>query len=440
MSTQSSAPGSDGSTGNGSTGNRSDGGPGNSGGDEDGWPELASAIGDLGTALLDAGYAVTDVQRSLCAVADAYGGRDITIGVLPGAILIDDGTAARTRLVNATGELMSFRQVADVACIARDAETAVVPTPTVRERLREIRALPALFPRPVAVLGSGLMSAGIAVVFRTTWWAVALDFLLALLVGAALIYGGRIPGLLTVLPFVAAFGVSAAVYGLAPQLQTGAVTLFVVCAPLVILIPGATITTGVVELAAGDVVSGGGRFASGLIMWATLAVGIAAGAAVFGSSVGDASGTPAYVVPGWAVLPAVVVLAVGVGLFFDAAWSLTAVLIVVLTATYGLVAAAQTVTLAPVASGIAAAVMLPLLRLLELRFPRWPAAVTFRPAFWLLVPGSLGLVAITQVSADGTAPSGQALLGSVVATVVAIAVGVQIGAVLSSAAASGSRA
>lgn len=403
-------------------------------GDDLGLPDPALALGELGAALLDAGYAVTDVQRVLCEVAGAHSRSDITIGVLPSAVLIDNPADGRTRLVNATGELMSFRQVAEVATIASAAQNAAEPPAVLRQQLHAVRDLSAKFPRPVAVLGSGLMSAGIAVVFRTTWWAVLIDFVLALLVGAVLIYGTGIKGLTALLPFLTAFGVSAVVYGLAPYLQTGGVTLFVVCAPLVVLIPGATITTGVVELAAGDVVSGGGRFVSGLILWAMLAVGIAAGAAVMSAPVDGAGAVPAYPVPGWAVLPAVVVLAVGVGLFFDASWSLIAVLVVVCTATYGLVAITQIVTVAPVASGVAAAVMLPLLRLLELHSPRWPAAVTFRPAFWLLVPGSLGLVAITQVSASGDAPSGQALLGSVVATVIAIALGVQIGAVLSSAA------
>jgi uncharacterized membrane protein YjjP (DUF1212 family) len=399
---------------------------------EPGRQDVALALGDLGAALLDAGYAVTDVQQILQAVADAHGRGDATIGVLPSAIMVDDPAAGRTRLVSSRGTGLTFDQTAEVAEIARVAQDGACPLEPMRDRLRLARATTPRFPRPVRVFGSGLQSAGIAVVFRTTWWAVALDFVLALLVGAALFYGGRIRGLATVLPFVAAFSVSAVVYWLAADLQLGTVTLFVVCAPLVILIPGATITTGVVELAAGDVVSGGGRVVSGLIMWATLAVGIAAGAAVVGVPAGVAYEAPADAVPGWAVWPAVVVLALGVGLFFDASWSLTAVLVVVLTVTYAVVAGAQALAAAPVASGIAAAIMLPSLRFLEVMHPRWPAAVTFRPAFWLLVPGSLGLVAITEVSSAGGQDSGQALLIGVVATVVAIAVGVQIGAVLGS--------
>ena len=391
--------------------------------------DTAAALGELGAGLLDAGYAVTDVQQVLRGVADAHGRPDFTIGVLPSAVLIDDPLGPGTRLTNAHRAELTFDQVAQVAGLARSAEHRAASLPQVRAQLREIRGQRPRFPRFVAVLGSGLMSAGIAVVFRTTWWAVALDFALALVVGAALIFGSRVRGLLTVLPFLAAFAVSLVVYWLAADLQWGTVTLFVVCAPLVVMIPGATITTGVVELAAGDVVSGGGRFVSGLIMWATLAVGIAAGAAVIDVPATAQDTGPVAIVPAWAVLPAVLVLALGVGLFFDAAWSLTAVLAVVLSVTYGVVAAAQVLSSAPVASGIAAAVMLPLLRTLEYVRPRWPAAVTFRPAFWLLVPGSLGLVAITEVATDGRA-GGQELLGGVVATVVAIAVGVQIGAVL----------
>jgi uncharacterized membrane protein YjjP (DUF1212 family) len=396
---------------------------------EDADADIAIVLGELGAALLDAGYAVTDVAQTLRTVGATRGRTDLTIGVLPSAIMVDDPLTGRMRMVNASSAAFSFDQVAEVASIARCAELQPISATLLRERLSAVRTREPRFPRAIAILGSGLQSAGIAVVFRTTWWAVLLDFVLALVVGACLMYGGRIAGLAAVLPFLLTFVVSLVVYGLAADLQLGAVTLFAVCAPLVILIPGATITTGVVELSAGDVVSGGGRFVSGLIMWATLAVGIAAGAAVVG--VPATSHDSASAVPGWAVVPAVVVLGVGVGLFFDASWSLLGVLIVVLLVTFGVLRTAQLVAAGPVASGIAAAVMLPALRLLEAYRPRWPAAVTFRPAFWLLVPGSLGLIAISELATTTGQPGAHTLLGDVVATVLAIALGVQIGAVVS---------
>lgn len=391
--------------------------------------DIATTLGELGAAMLDAGYAVTDVALTLRTVGKTRGRTDLTIGVLPSAIMVDDPVVGRTRLVNSKGVALTFDQVAEVATIARSAEVAPEAGNSLGTRILAMRYRKPRFPTAVAILGSGLQSAGIAVVFRTTWWAVVLDFVLALFVGTALVLGAKVSGLMAVLPFLLTFAVSVVVYGSASQLELGAVTLFAVCAPLVILIPGATITTGVVELTAGDVVSGGGRFVSGLIMWATLAIGIAAGAAVVG--VPATSQEPAMVVPGWALVPAVVVLGLGVGLFFDASWSLTGVLVVVLLVTFGVVTLAQTVAAGPVASGIAAAVMLPALRLLEVYRPRWPAAVTFRPAFWLLVPGSLGLIAISELATATGQMDAQSLLGDVIATVVAISLGVQIGAVVS---------
>src|SRR6478609_2369852 len=188
--------------------------------------DIATTLGELGAAMLDAGYAVTDVALALRTVGKAGGRTDLTIGVLPSAIMVDDPVVGRTRLVNSKGSALTFDQVAEVATIARSAEVTPLSGHSLRSRIWAVRARKPRFPPAVAVLGSGLQSAGIAVVFRTTWWAVALDFILALFVGAALVFGGRIAGLMTVLPFLLTFAVSLVVYGLAPELQLGAVTLF----------------------------------------------------------------------------------------------------------------------------------------------------------------------------------------------------------------------
>jgi uncharacterized membrane protein YjjB (DUF3815 family) len=55
-----------------------------------------------------------------------------------------------------------------------------------------------------------------------------------------------------------------------------------------------------------------------------------------------------------------------------------------------------------------------------------PALVTFLPGFWLLVPGSLGLVGLTQlVAEDGQA--GLQTVGDMTFAIVAIALGVMVG-------------
>jgi uncharacterized membrane protein YjjB (DUF3815 family) len=57
--------------------------------------------------------------------------------------------------------------------------------------------------------------------------------------------------------------------------------------------------------------------------------------------------------------------------------------------------------------------------------PRLPRLVVFLPAFWLLVPGSLGLLSTTQIAADASA-SGSTLTG-VLGVVTAIALGLLVG-------------
>ena len=76
--------------------------------------------------------------------------------------------------------------------------------------------------------------------------------------------------------------------------------------------------------------------------------------------------------------------------------------------------------------------MLVLTRLVERRYGNLPAIVTFRPAFWLLVPGSMGLASFTQFAGEASG-SAHSLLFTMAATVLAISIGVQLGAVASEA-------
>jgi hypothetical protein len=75
-----------------------------------------------------------------------------------------------------------------------------------------------------------------------------------------------------------------------------------------------------------------------------------------------------------------------------------------------------------VATGVSAAVLFAAARLLERSGFSVPAAITFQPAFLLLVPGTVGLVAIT-------ASSGEAL-ATAPATFVSLCIGIKVGSVI----------
>lgn len=105
-------------------------------------------------------------------------------------------------------------------------------------------------------------------------------------------------------------------------------------------------------------------------------------------------------------------------------------LLLVLYATYGV----QVLTgrfVGPLGASMAAAAMaLPVCYAIQSRRSGPPVPVTFLPAFWLLVPGALGLSGVAQlVGADAAAGLGDFL--NALVTIVAIAVGLLVGAGLS---------
>ena len=117
----------------------------------------------------------------------------------------------------------------------------------------------------------------------------------------------------------------------------------------------------------------------------------------------------------------------GVGLFGSASARLTTVIVGALLLTYALVVGLQPGLGTVVATGVAAAVVLAATRALEALAPDYPSIVVFRPAYWLLVPGSFGLVALTSADADP--------IVTTFGTVIALTIGTQVGAIVAEGAA-----
>lgn len=182
--------------------------------------------------------------------------------------------------------------------------------------------------------------------------------------------------------------------------------------------------------------TGSARLMQGLIMLGFMAAGIAAGSAVTGLRVDPTSAALVGEVAGigtdragweavpalWASWVAVVVLATGISLVFGSGWRLTAASVVVMVTAYALVSWLTPFSGSVVATGLAAALLFVATRVLERIVPVVPATVSFRPAFLLLVPGTVGLVAVATFDA--------AALATPLATFVSLCVGTKIGGLL----------
>lgn len=394
-------------------------------------------LGTLGALLLDAGTSVTDVRSALERARDGAGLRDdLVIGVLPALVIVSEAATGAATIVNAEGTELSFRQAAQASRIVLGLERGSISLVDIPARVRSIRSRtrpPAALPW---IVGNALTSAGLATVFRCPWWAILLALGVGALVGVIGLMLRRFREAVAVVPFLAAFASTALVGVVAGAAGFDHVPLYAVCAPVAVFVPGALITNALLELTAADIVTGASRLVQGVIMLGFMAAGIAAGGALTGlrfdpssaalvgqvAGVGTDRGGLEAVPPYFLSWIAVVVLAIGLGLVFESGRWLTFASVVVMLGTYAIVAGTSPLWGGVVATGAAAAVMFVATRVVERIVPVMPATVSFRPAFLVLVPGTIGLVAVATYDVQAIAVP--------VATFVSLCIGTKLGGLL----------
>jgi uncharacterized membrane protein YjjP (DUF1212 family) len=385
----------------------------------------------LGEAMIDSGDPVTHVDASLRQVAVVNGAGDAGIIVLPTALIV---TVAGTESVHTAGASagrarLRLDQIDAVFEVVRAAERGQVGPAQGLARLRAARAMPPASSPPVRLLGYAVLTVGLALILRAGWADLLVAGLLGVAVGTVLLAGDRLaPPYQVFLPVVCAFGVSVAVFVLArTSLDLGVFAPLV--APLVTFLPGALLTTSVIELATGQMISGAGRLATGAMQLVLLALGIVAGAQLVGvpaTTVVDVTPDPLGTLGPWV---GVAVFGVGVLLHNSARRSSFGWITFVLYVAY----AGQVVgglLFGGVLSaffGALAATPAALFAAGQRSGP--PTLVSFLPAFWLLVPGALSLVGVTKVLGDERV-DGVTSLVTAGATMVGIALGVLLGLAL----------
>jgi len=198
--------------------------------------------------------------------------------------------------------------------------------------------------------------------------------------------------------------------------------------PLAILLPGAVLVTGLSEIAAGAMVAGVSRIGYGTVQLLLFALGILAGAALLSVPPEELTNVRVDELGWWAAPLGLLLVSVGLCLMESVNLSLMPwVILVLLTAFAAQVAGQQLygASLGGFLGGLAASFAA---SLVELFRPQLPRLVVFLPAFWMLVPGSLGLLSVTEL-ALGPAAAGSTGF-AVVEIVAAIALGLLVGSVL----------
>ena len=385
----------------------------------------------LGEAMVDAGAPIVQVNTTLQRVAEVNGLPEASVVTFPTALMVSvpqHGTV-QTAVATAGSRVLRLDQVGDVLDLAHAAARGDVGP---RAGLDALAGIVLSQPASTGLrraAGYVAMAAGLSLVLGGGW----LDVLVAAVLGGGVSLlttaTRRVPpvyqGLLVAL---SAFAVAVPVLLL---VRTGwpVGLLAPLVAPLVTFLPGALLTTGVIDLATRQMIAGSSRLASGVMQLVLLALGITAAAGLVGvpaAQVGAASAQPL----GWAgPWVGVLVYAAGVVLHNDAHRGTLPWITLVLVVAYAGQVLGGVLLGAVVSSFVGALVMTPVAMLAATRRDGPPFLVTFLPGFWVLVPGALGLVGVTSALGHSTEQAITTIVTTGV-SMVAISLGVLAGLAL----------
>ncbi|HEY2650575.1 MAG TPA: threonine/serine exporter family protein [Solirubrobacteraceae bacterium] len=391
--------------------------------------EVQAFLLSLGVALAMTGDSVSQIQDRLRAIAAGYGHSDIHVSLGPTLLMVrvNEGHTLGSRTIDSTHQLR-LDQASEVIRVARSAEAAEVPPAEAASRLERALRMKPRFGPSVTIASYALLTLGLGFVIGPAsgdfWWYL----LLGGLVGAMSVLSERFGTGGPLLGLVAAAMVSAIAFLAQSGNETASLRLAI--PPLVTFLPGALLTIGTVDLAMGETIAGASRFVAGLLQLVLLAIAIVIGAEIVNNShTGPIAGPAAQTAGTLTAWLGVAIFGIGIFVYNSAPkHSLPWLLVVLFSAWIGQLIGKQVID--PTLSGfVGAAIMVPVAHLVARARTAPPAHVMFLPAFWLLVPGTIGLIGVTEIVGRNSHVGAQNLAVAV-ASIPSVALGILVGTMI----------
>lgn len=379
----------------------------------------------LGVALCQAGEAVDRVGAILEDVAAAYDARHVRFFVLPTGVFVrlEVGDGATIDFAPGSAEQLRLDQVDALYRLIDEIRRREIGADAARARLDELLASTARFGPVMTILGSAVLTVGLGLILNPTASALPAYPVLGVLCGILAWLSLRSEALALILTVATAFTVSWAAFRFAGPLLD-APALDIVIPSLVTLLPGAALTIATIELSSGSIISGSTRLVFGLERLLLLTFGIAMGAQVAGLTTDPIADPEA--IGRWGPWVGVLFLGIGHYLYASAPRRTLGWMLLTLYIAYGAQVLSGEVLGSLGSCFVAGAVIVPVAYAVQAQRNGPPAQVMFLPAFWLLVPGALGLEGVTEIIRSGQGNGIGELLNALL-SVVAIAVGILIG-------------
>jgi uncharacterized membrane protein YjjP (DUF1212 family) len=385
--------------------------------------ELLECLRKIGKGLIASGVSVGVVENTLAEIARLYD-MDCEVMALPNFLMIKLGHSAQARVDFAVQRLTTLQldQVSEIAELVDRVKQKTIPIVQAARQVDRIFAKPPRFGPAIVIFGYFLSCVGLTMLFRFELRSMIVTGVMGILVGLMVLLSRRQPRFNLLLPVVAAIVVSTLVFELTDQnFIFGPANLLIT--PLITFLPGALLTTGMIELASMHILSGSARLIYGGAVLMLLFFGIAVGSYISGLASYKMYPYEAVVFPWWA--PFLGTLLFGLGTFLrlsganrDLFWMLLVLYLAMLGQSVG-----EQYFNSYFGAFLGAALMALGSELIARSPRRTPAVVSQMLAFWFLVPGARGLLSVTSILNEDL-QSAAIGLGEMLILIVSITLGV----------------
>ena len=382
--------------------------------------EVAAMLREIGIALVEVAQPTPIVESRLQSIAARYTTEQVRVVVLPTVLMIQIGENAY-EIDGSTHSSLQLDAAGRIDDIASLAEAGAITPTEAAAAVSRARTMPTRYGRSATIVGYAITTVGFGMMINPTWASLPGYFFLGLVVGAIVTLAAPLPSLTPILPTLCAVVVTLlATWFVADTANDG--LLRVISPALVATLPGMALTTGAMELANSQIISGASRLVYGISQLALLVFGVVMATMIAGDLAPQA---PSAQMGSWSLYLSIVVVGLGLSVYLSAPpgsllWLMAAIAAAVLGQK-----AAESFLSAP-HSGFVGAILSVLFAMLATRIKTAPPAIVMMlAAFWSLVPGALSFMSVSQAATGGNADV--ASMSTAGAAILSIALGTLVG-------------
>ncbi|MDH6422981.1 threonine/serine ThrE exporter family protein [Aurantimicrobium minutum] len=356
-------------------------------------PDVTEMLSEAAAALVSSTYPAPQAEEVLRGLAEAYNA-DAELVLLPTLVLTETKKHGVPQL-RVVKNSYRFDQMVEVQSVMAHARHNKDDAHDVAESLRAIGSKKPIYPSWLRVIGYALSALGFGAAFRLDLPALAAVTLMGLLVGVLVLNLSRSTRFAALLPLIATFVAGLMVAGTSLLLDKPD-PVRMVAMLIVVLLPGATLTSGIIELVSGYMVSGSSRLMYALMILGSMAFGGALAIAASGIPSSRLEDVTATLTPEWVAWAGAAIYGIGTFLYFCTPVRLWLPSLFVMMLSFAISVLAVPSLGVPLSAGIATAFGLITSWAINARLGGGPGDLAiFLPTFWLIVPGSTGFVAMT---------------------------------------------